>query len=95
MGLVYRGPAAGNDRGRVVSAPGTGARNFAGTTPRPPWGLMVGIVLAVGGLLGLATAPAAHADTACEERQTRALEVLAEQSRRQAAALERIAERLR
>jgi len=56
---------------------------------------MVGIVLAVGGLLGLATAPAAHADTACEERQTRALEVLAEQSRRQAAALERIAERLR
>jgi len=78
-----------------VSFSRAGAREFAGTIPRPPWGFALGVAIAVGVLLGLATGTPAHADTACEERQTRALEALAEQSRRQAAALERIAERLR
>ena len=57
-------------------------------------GVMLGIMfgIALGGIaLGTAQAQA----PACEDRQTRALEALAEQSRRQAAALERIAERLR
>lgn len=53
--------------------------------------------IALGALLGLAAGAAttARADTAYEERQTRALETLAEQSRRQTVALERIAERVR
>jgi hypothetical protein len=56
-------------------------------------GVLVGVMLGIA--LGGIALGTAHADTACEDRQTRALEVLAEQSRRQAAALERIAERLR
>jgi len=80
----------------TVSAPGTGARSYRGAIPRPPWGFVVGVVIVVGVLLGLATGKPAQAQApACEDRSARALETIAEQSRRQTAALERIAERLR
>jgi len=57
-------------------------------------GVLVGVMLGIA-LGGIALGTAQAQAPACEDRQTRALEALAEQSRRQAAALERIAERLR
>lgn len=79
-----------------MSAPGTGARSYRGAIPRPPRGFMVGLVIVVAGLIWIAAAPEAQAQApACEDRSARALETIAEQSRRQTAALERIAERLR
>jgi len=67
--------------------------------PRLPFGavlVLVGFVLgAWASVVVGAVAPARAEAPACEDRSARALEALAEQSRRQTAALERIAERLR
>jgi len=62
-------------------------------------GLLATLAIAIGAVLGAlgsgTVAPANAEAPSCEDRSARALEVIAEQSRRQTTALDRIAERLR
>lgn len=81
MGGVYRGAVAFDDRGCAVTRAGFVLAVVLGT--------------AGGAVVGAAVRPAQAQSPACEDRSARALETIAEQSRRQTAALERIAERLR